>query len=1216
MNTERQIYDYFRGRGLSPQAAAAWTARRMHESGGRHDAFRANDQGEGSHAFGADQWGGSRLTGLVDFARRRGIEVPAGDFSSAPYVQSLGRYIPLPMQMDYAWSEMQGPERRHFDAVRAAPDLSSAVTAAMGYYRPRGWTERTPQMGLGFSDTVRRAERILAAYGDQPAASVSAPAPSVAGLPRHDESRPPIFSGIMGMRGFKDGGAVIANALRVAEKQTERSPTEQQVEAGNYAKGKFAWKGLTIAVENPKGSTRSGTDKGGKPWRVTMPSTYGYILGSEARDGDHVDCYVGPDHASEKVFVVDQVHAGTGKYDEPKCMLSYPSKEAALADYRKAFSDGKADQRIGAVTEISVADFKDWIRDGNTKKPMGNIKGGGASMPSNNDKRHPAIANALRVARRWTGGRVGYAEGGDVVVDAPPPLRPFETALSAFDPLGLAPSAPVVTVQQPVDTLTGNEKGLRVPVRDRLPRPTEDESLVGSILGGGPAWRAMRGPQAWGAARDVVRRRTGYAEGGDVVDMGLVPPLSNQGDDIGIDGLRLAPPLPSLSERMPEGLGLQPQSQAETDALQNDARSMAGLLEGAGIAPAHRALVAAREGRPLATAGNAATAMLPYRPLAGLAALGSTYGGALVADLAPTLSSSTAVAQDGPNAETVRSLTAQAATLQQQVEAARVRREAERRSGLGPRFDAADQEFRNLSSQLTGVNRMLAAEMEKGTPEYRQRAANQQEYDRAVRGAESALAEARRARIPPFRETNVGQLYEMTGGVTPAVAGFGASALARLVGRGRPEAVAEGVLAGAVTPNAPLVYDMLTQPTYNPERAMYSAYARDLPPEHPRRQEWTNYAQRLPEENPVRRQASDEFYDLWRAAERTGMGALEGLAAGFPGANLAEGGRWISDSIRSGLGRVPGRQSGTPQPLPTELRPLPGTVIDPPLAQLPAPAPAASPLASRLAPESAAPAASEPIVLIQRTDARGRDYHYHRRGATDADGNRIGGRRASARPKTKGDEGEDITGHKSGGMVKAALDIARRFMGGRAGYERGGTPKPLPINQGVQPIRPATGGPENLDYLRGLRDFYKLQAGTVHADGGVARADGGPVVAGPVVGKTGGRTDALPVSVKSGSFVIPADCVSALGEGNTLAGHEALDKLFGKQAVGHAAGGAAQPDVPILISDGEHVISPETVAQIGNGDMDAGHKALEKFVLKVRKDNVKALSKLPPPARD
>lgn len=88
-------------------------------------------------------------------------------------------------------------------------------------------------------------------------------------------------------------------------------------------------------------------------------------------DGDHVDAYVGPDHDSKKVFVVDQINAENGRFDEHKCLLSYASKQDALADYHKAFSDEKAKDRIGSVTEMSVDKFKDWLASGKTKKPLG-----------------------------------------------------------------------------------------------------------------------------------------------------------------------------------------------------------------------------------------------------------------------------------------------------------------------------------------------------------------------------------------------------------------------------------------------------------------------------------------------------------------------------------------------------------------------------------------------------------------------------------------------------------------------------------------------------------------------------------------------------------------------------------------------------------------------------------------------------------------------------
>ena len=123
---------------------------------------------------------------------------------------------------------------------------------------------------------------------------------------------------------------------------------------------------------------------------------------------------------------------------------------------------------------------------------------------------------------------------------------------------------------------------------------------------------------------------------------------------------------------------------------------------------------------------------------------------------------------------------------------------------------------------------------------------------------------------------------------------------------------------------------------------------------------------------------------------------------------------------------------------------------------------------------------------------------------------------------------------------------------------------------------------------------------------------GGHVHVGAVAGTTEGRADKRPVNVPAGSFVIPADTVAALGEGNSLAGYKNLDKMFGGGRTQMATGGQA---VPIKISDGEYVISPAAVSKIGNGDMDMGHRTLDKFVLAVRKQHINQLKTMPPPAR-
>ena len=57
-------------------------------------------------------------------------------------------------------------------------------------------------------------------------------------------------------------------------------------------------------------------------------------------------------------------------------------------------------------------------------------------------------------------------------------------------------------------------------------------------------------------------------------------------------------------------------------------------------------------------------------------------------------------------------------------------------------------------------------------------------------------------------------------------------------------------------------------------------------------------------------------------AERTGIGALEGLAGGLAGANLAGGANLLRGSIGSGLGRMFGPRQGTPPP-PAAIPPTP-----------------------------------------------------------------------------------------------------------------------------------------------------------------------------------------------------------------------------------------------------------------------------------------------------
>lgn len=190
----------------------------------------------------------------------------------------------------------------------------------------------------------------------------------------------------------------------------------------------------------------------------------------------------------------------------------------------------------------------------------------------------------------------------------------------------------------------------------------------------------------------------------------------------------------------------------------------------------------------------------------------------------------------------------------------------------------------------------------------------------------------------------------------------------------------------------------------------------------------------------------------------------------------------------------------------------------------------------------------------------------------------------------------------------------------------------------------------NVDYLKILKDMP--MTGKPHAAGGAVdgtpemfaqKEAAGQIHVGPIPSAIPGRTDKLPMSVKAGSFVFPADIVSALGEGNTAAGNEAIKQLLGVPRGGmippslakmlakvktpkrrlpklYAPGSkrrafAGGGTVPIIAAGGEYIAAPEEVAAFGEGDLEYGHEILNTITQAIRKNTIDTLKALPPPAK-
>ena len=217
-----------------------------------------------------------------------------------------------------------------------------------------------------------------------------------------------------------------------------------------------------------------------------------------------------------------------------------------------------------------------------------------------------------------------------------------------------------------------------------------------------------------------------------------------------------------------------------------------------------------------------------------------------------------------------------------------------------------------------------------------------------------------------------------------------------------------------------------------------------------------------------------------------------------------------------------------------------------------------------------------------------------------------------------------------------------------------GHPRDQAIAAAMRPAREshAEGGPSQ---AMPSRQMQPMKIGQYPGDGPETK-----IHTGPIHSSVAGRTDHLPVEVPSGSYVIPADVISGMGEGNTNAGFKVFknavaeiaqmhqrkfsglpyageaqpyghqggpygggsapynrdpSKIYGA-SLPHARGGKTGSNVKVVVAGGEYTLKPEEVAAIGDGDMELGHKVLDDFVKQARAQTIKTMQKLPGPRKD
>jgi hypothetical protein len=131
-------------------------------------------------------------------------------------------------------------------------------------------------------------------------------------------------------------------------------PTLQRVEHPYAATLDF--RGISILIENLRGSTRSGVDPGGKPWSITMRDHYGEIPQAIGADNDPIDVYVGDDLDADEVYIMRTKYPGSKAFDEVKVFLGFPSRAAALQSFRSHYT------RPGFLHSAVTWTFEDFQR--------------------------------------------------------------------------------------------------------------------------------------------------------------------------------------------------------------------------------------------------------------------------------------------------------------------------------------------------------------------------------------------------------------------------------------------------------------------------------------------------------------------------------------------------------------------------------------------------------------------------------------------------------------------------------------------------------------------------------------------------------------------------------------------------------------------------------------------------------------------------------------
>lgn len=216
--------------------------------------------------------------------------------------------------------------------------------------------------------------------------------------------------------GFDEQGDLIpgakANVVDAAEKSERSYGAVLRKAEEHKPQGHTVFHGIPIAIEQRKGSVRRWTNALGERGETRMYHAYGYVKRTGGADGEEIDVYLGPDAESRQVFIVHQLDAATGRYDECKLFLGFGSAVDAREAYLQHIDDP---QMFGWMESMTVGHLKRWVagtedRKGHSLQAAKSIEPGtGDSVPSRTGSQFTLVipVGELRKAGPYIGPRGG-----------------------------------------------------------------------------------------------------------------------------------------------------------------------------------------------------------------------------------------------------------------------------------------------------------------------------------------------------------------------------------------------------------------------------------------------------------------------------------------------------------------------------------------------------------------------------------------------------------------------------------------------------------------------------------------------------------------------------------------------------------------------------------------------------------------------------------------